>query len=145
VRDHDGRGADVEVAEDHVGRVDGDPDRHGHVEEVGGPDHLLALRLGERTVLGVEEDLVSAAPGEHLHETGGVKPEPRREHGLTGPELVLDPLAAHDRLLGSRGKGAPALESSPTSFGRALRVSPHTSRTVSLSDFGRSRGSSTLE
>ena len=104
---HDRGGADVQVAEDHVGRVHRDADGDRHVVEVGGPHHLLALPLADGPVLGIEEDLVGAAPREHLDQAGGVKLEPRGEHGLAGPELDLDPLAAHERLLESRVKGHP--------------------------------------
>jgi hypothetical protein len=93
---HDRRGPDVEVPQDHVRLVRGHADRDRHVVEVRRPDHLLALRLGDRPVLRVEEDLVRAAPGEHLHEPRGVELEAGGEDRLTGPELVLDPLATHD-------------------------------------------------
>ena len=76
--------------------VRGHADRDRHVVEVRRPDHLLALRLGDRPVLRVEEDLVGTAPRQHLDEPRSVKLEAGGEHGPAGPELVLDPLAAHD-------------------------------------------------
>ena len=82
----------------------------GHVVEVGGPHHLLALPLAERAVLGVEEDLIGPAPGEHLDQTGGVEPEGGREHGPAGPELLLDALAPHGGLLGSSVQSRATVE-----------------------------------